>query len=97
MRGYHNDPERTDVIKSGGMNVSSQEVQRVLQTHGKVLRAAVVGVPDDYWSERVTAFVIAPPGSELEEDGLRNFCRGQVAVFKVPKSIHIVEGFPTDA
>ena len=86
-----------DVIKSGGMNVSSQEVERVLQTHGKVLRAAVVGVRDDYWSERVTAFVIAQPGSELEEDELRKFCRGQMAVFKVPKSIHIVEGFPTDA
>ncbi len=86
-----------DVIKSGGMNVSSQEVERVLQTHDKVLRAAVVGVPDDYWSEKVTAFVIAHSGCELSEDELRDFCRGQMAVFKVPKTIIVVEEFPTDA
>jgi acyl-CoA synthetase (AMP-forming)/AMP-acid ligase II len=85
-----------DVIKSGGMNVSSQEVERVLQGHPKVLRAAVVGVPDDYWSEKVTAFVIAEDGSDLSEEELQGFCREQMAVFKVPKTIHVVEGFPTD-
>ena len=65
-----------DVIKSGGMNVSSQEVERVLQQHEGVLRAAVVGVPDDYWSEKVTAFVIAKPGSQLEPDGARGVLPG---------------------
>ncbi len=86
-----------DVIKSGGMNVSSQEVERVLQSHDGVLRAAVVGVRDDYWSELVTAFVIRKPESDVDADELREFCRGQMAVFKVPKAIHVVEEFPTDA
>lgn len=85
-----------DVIKSGGMNVSSQEVERVLQTHGNVLRAAVVGVPDEYWSEVVTAFVIAQPGTDIDVDELRGFCREKMAAFKVPKSVHVVEDFPTD-
>lgn len=85
-----------DVIKTGGMNVSSQEVERVLQTHTNVLRAAVVGMPDDYWSEVVTAFVIAHPGTATEAEELRAFCRAQIAAFKVPKSIHFVESLPTD-
>lgn len=85
-----------DVIKSGGMNVSSQEVERVLQQHDGVLRAAVVGVPDDYWSEKVVAFVIAKPGSDLTPEELEEFCRARMAVFKVPKSIDVVADFPTD-
>jgi acyl-CoA synthetase (AMP-forming)/AMP-acid ligase II len=87
----------TDMIKSGGMNVSSQEVERVLHAHPDVLRAAVVGRPDPYWSEAVTAFVIPRPGAEPDPAAVIAFCREQLAVFKVPKAVHVVAELPVDA
>lgn len=88
---------RKDVIKSGGMNVSSQEVERVLHQQPGVLRAAVVGVPDPYWTEAVTAFVIPAPGAELDPAQLVSACRAQLAGYKAPKAVHLVESLPTDA
>ncbi|GAA3084700.1 acyl-CoA synthetase [Pseudonocardia yunnanensis] len=87
----------TDVIKSGGMNVSSQEVERVLQAHPAVLRAAVVGRPDPVWSEAVTAFVVPRPGATPEHHAIVAFCREQLAAFKVPKAVHVVAELPVDA
>ncbi|WP_433279834.1 class I adenylate-forming enzyme family protein [Pseudonocardia xinjiangensis] len=87
----------TDVIKSGGMNVSSQEVERVLQAHPSVLRAAVVGRPDPVWSEAVTAFVVPRSGAVPDRDAIVAFCREQLAVFKVPKAVHVVPELPVDA
>ncbi|WP_460062580.1 class I adenylate-forming enzyme family protein [Streptomyces sp. YKOK-I1] len=86
-----------DVIKTGGMNVSSQEVERVLQKHPSVLRAAVVGLPDDYWSEAVTAFVILSDAFPAGEADLIAHCKASMASYKAPKAIRIVEEFPTDA
>jgi acyl-CoA synthetase (AMP-forming)/AMP-acid ligase II len=86
-----------DVIKTGGMNVSSQEVERVLQEHPAVLRAAVVGLPDDYWSEAVTAFVIAREGASVDEAALIGHCRATMAPYKCPKAVHVVSEFPVDA
>lgn len=85
-----------DVIKTGGMNVSSQEVERVLHTHPGVLRAAVVGMPDPYWSEAVTAFVIPRPGQQLDPAELMAHCKTELATFKVPKAVHLVDELPVD-
>lgn len=85
-----------DMVKSGGMNVSSQEVERVLQAHPGVLRAAVVGRPDPYWSEAVTAFVIPRPGAAPDPATLVAHCRAQLAAYKVPKAVHLVETLPLD-
>ncbi len=86
----------SDVIKSGGMNVSSQEVERVLHGHPELLRAAVVGRPDPYWAEAVTAFVIARPGAAPDPDAVIAFCRERLAAFKVPKAVHVVAELPVD-
>ncbi|NKR27963.1 AMP-binding protein [Rhodococcus hoagii] len=86
-----------DMIKTGGYNVSSQEVERVLQTHPGVARAAVVGLPDPYWSEAVTGFVVAVDGSDLSVQELRDHCKTELAGYKVPKAIMIVDELPTDA
>ncbi len=86
-----------DVIKSGGMNVSSQEVERVLHQHPDVLRAAVVGVQDDKWSEAVTAFVIPKPGATADPAAIAAFCRERLATYKAPKAVHLVEALPVDA
>lgn len=85
-----------DMIKSGGFNVSSQEVERVLHSHPDVLRAAVVGRPDDYWSEAVTAFVIPRPESSAAPADLVAYCREQLASYKAPKAVHLVAEFPVD-
>lgn len=85
-----------DMIKSGGMNVSSQEVERVLHDHPDVLRAAVVGLPDPYWSEAVTAFVIPKDGHDLDPDEVIAHCKEHLATYKVPKTVRIVEELPVD-
>jgi acyl-CoA synthetase (AMP-forming)/AMP-acid ligase II len=86
-----------DVIKSGGMNVSSQEVERVLGSHPGVQRVAVVGLPDPYWSEAVTAFVVAEPGASGDlADDLIAVAKDQLAPHKVPKAVHVVAELPTD-
>src|SRR5215204_5981098 len=65
-----------DMIKTGCLNVSSQEVEPSLQAHPDVVRAAVVGLPDDYWSEAVTAFVVVRAGATVSGEALREHCKG---------------------
>jgi acyl-CoA synthetase (AMP-forming)/AMP-acid ligase II len=85
-----------DMIKTGGLNVSSQEVERALQAHPDVVRAAVVGLPDDYWSEAVTAFVVPRPGATVTGEDLRAHCKESMAGYKVPKAVHLVAELPVD-
>ena len=84
------------MIKTGGMNVSSQEVERILYELPDLLQAAVVGVPDEYWSEAVAAFVVPKPGARIDEDEVIQFCKSQMASYKAPKAVHIVDDLPKD-
>jgi len=86
-----------DVIKTGGMNVSSVEVERAIATHPAVERAVVVGVPDPYWSEAVTAFVVVKPGANCTPTEIVEHSRLALAPFKVPKAVHVVDALPTDS
>ena len=79
---------------SGGENVYPAEVERVLQSHGGVSEAAVVGVPDAKWGEVGKAFVVRRPGVQLSETDLREHCRNLLARFKVPRYIIFVEELP---
>jgi 2-furoate---CoA ligase len=83
-----------DMIISGGENVHPLEVEDVLARHPKVRDVAVVGLPDDRWGQRVTAFVVAEPGTTAEE--LDAFCLASetLARFKRPKEYRIVEQLP---
>ena len=83
-----------DVIKRGGESVFSFEVENVLYQHSGVLDAAVVGVPDEQYGERVVAHVVAKPGSDLTSEGVRAFCRDHLAHFKVPSVVEIREELP---
>lgn len=87
---------RKDVIKTGGYNVSSQEVEKVLYTHHGVTQVAVVGLPHDYWSEAVTAFVVLKSGSSVSEEELITFCKDRVVNYKVPKAVTFVDALPVD-
>ena len=76
-----------DVIISGGENISSQQVEKVLMEHPAVLEAAVVATPDTYWGESVKAFVTLTPGESADEGDIIAFCRERLAHFKSPKSV----------
>lgn len=84
-----------DIVKSGGENVSSIRVESVLQQHPDIERAAVVGVQDDRWGEAVTACVIVAPGRTVDEKDVIAFARARLAGFETPKSIVVMDEFPT--
>ena len=64
----------------------------MLYGHPGIAHAAVVGLPDEYWSEAVTAFVVAAPGAELDPDEVVSFCKQQLTNYKVPKAIVVLDG-----
>ena len=76
-----------DIIISGGENISSQEVEKVLMEHPGVLEVCVVGVPDEKWGEVPKAFVSARAGAAVSGDELIEFCRERIAHFKAPKHV----------
>ncbi len=76
-----------DVIISGGENISSQEVEKVIMEHPGVLEVTVVGVPDDRWGEVPKAFVTAAPGAQVSGDEIIAFTRDRIAHFKAPKHV----------
>ena len=80
-----------DVIISGGENISTQQVEKVLLEHDAVLECAVVAVPDEKWGEVPKAFVTLKPGRTLDADTLRAFARERIAAFKVPKTVEFGE------
>ena len=75
------------MIISGGENIASSEVERVLYELPQVLEAAVIGVADEKWGERPVAVLVLKPGASLSHDALREHCRGRLAGFKVPKEM----------
>ena len=76
-----------DIIISGGENISSQEVEKVIMEHPAVLEVCVVGVPDDRWGEVPKAFVVPRDGGTISADEIINFTRDRIAHFKAPKSV----------
>ena len=80
-----------DVIISGGENISTQQVEKVLLEHDAVLEVAVVATPDDKWGEVPKAFITLKPGRTLDADELRAFARERIAAFKVPKTYEFCE------
>ena len=86
-----------DVIISGGENISSIEVESALLRHPAVQEVAVVGMPDEKWGETPHAFIIVRSGALVTVDELREFARGQLAHFKVPKVFNLVAELPKTA
>ncbi len=83
-----------DMIISGGENVYCAEVERVLVEHDAIAEAAVVGLADETWGERVTAVVVAKPGRSLEPDQIVDHCRHRLAGYKCPKQVVVVTELP---
>ncbi len=83
-----------DMIVSGGENIASSEIERVLYEHEAVSEVAVVGSPDDRWGEVPVAFVVLHPGATATADALLEQCRLQLARFKVPTAITFLDALP---
>jgi acyl-CoA synthetase (AMP-forming)/AMP-acid ligase II len=83
-----------DMIISGGENVYSPEVERVLAEHPAVAEVAVIGVPDERWGEAVKAVVSLRPGSAATPEELIGWCRERLAHFKCPRSVDVLDALP---
>ena len=82
------------MIKTGGENVASREVEEMIYRLPGVSEVAVVGLPDPRWIEAVTAIVVVKAGERLDEDAVIAHCAGQMAHFKVPKRVVFVDSLP---
>jgi long-chain acyl-CoA synthetase len=83
-----------ELIITGGFNVAPSEVEDALRSHPSVADVAVVGLPSDHSGEVVVAVVVLAPGAELDEQGLRDYVRPNLAGYKVPKRIIAVDELP---
>ena len=85
---------RKDMVVSGGLNVYPREIEEVLQAHPAVREAAVIGVPDEHWGERLRAYIV--PARERHVDGaaLEAYCRERLAGYKVPKEFREIAALP---
>ncbi len=84
----------SDLIIRGGENIAPEEVEAVLHEHTAVAEAAVIGVPDDVWGERVEAVVVLQPDQSVTSDELLDFCRSRLAGSKRPERVHFVPELP---
>ncbi|MGH8516215.1 MAG: acyl-CoA synthetase [Panacagrimonas sp.] len=88
---------KKDMIKTGGENVASREVEEIVFTHPAVSEVAVFGVPHPRWIEAVMAVVVLRAGQTLTADELLKFCRERMAGYKAPKIVEIVDALPKNA
>jgi fatty-acyl-CoA synthase len=83
-----------DMVIRGGENVYPREVEEYLYRHPKIQDVQVFGVPDQKYGEELCAWVKPRAGETLTEDEVRDFCRGQIAHYKIPRYVRFVEEFP---
>jgi fatty-acyl-CoA synthase len=86
-----------EMIVSGGENVFPREVEDLLAHHASIEEAAVVGVPDDEFGQRLKAFVVRRNGAQLDEDGVKQYVKQNLARFKVPRDVVFVSELPRNA
>ncbi|WP_338828267.1 AMP-binding protein [Bradyrhizobium sp. 27S5] len=85
---------KKDMIISGGENIASSEVERVIYEMPEVREVAVIGLPDARWGEKPVAIVVLADGAKLDLPDLTDFCRSRLAGFKVPRQLIIRDSLP---
>jgi fatty-acyl-CoA synthase len=83
-----------DMVIRGGENVYPREIEEFLYSHPAISDVQVIGVPDEKYGEEIMAWVKLRPGSQTSGDELREFCRGKIASYKIPRYWKFVEAFP---
>ena len=85
------------MIVSGGENVFPSEVENLLAKHDDVAEAAVIGVDDEQYGQRLAAYVVLRPGTEATADDLKAHVKSQLAGYKVPRDLTFLEELPRNA
>jgi fatty-acyl-CoA synthase len=83
-----------DMVIRGGENIYPREIEEFLYAHPKVLDVQVVGIPDERFGEELCAWIIVREGERLAEDEVREYCKGQIAHYKIPRYLRFVDSFP---
>jgi len=83
-----------DMIICGGENIYPREIEEFLYSHPQIVDVQVIGIPDPKFGETICAWIIPRQGSELDAKAVKDFCRGQIARYKIPRHIRFVDGFP---
>jgi crotonobetaine/carnitine-CoA ligase len=91
---YHFVGRKKDIVRRGGENISAASVEQVLMDHPKILDAAVLAVADPVRGEEVKAYVVPNPGEEITPQEVIDFCKANMAVFKVPRYLEFRESLP---
>jgi fatty-acyl-CoA synthase len=91
---YYIVDRKKDMIIRGGVNIYPAEIEDVIHGMEGVRDVAVVGMPDEHWGEKVAAFVVAEPGSEISEESIKDYCEDKMATQKIPEVIRFREDIP---
>ncbi|HVG79019.1 MAG TPA: AMP-binding protein, partial [Patescibacteria group bacterium] len=83
-----------DMIIRGGENVYPREIEEFLYSHPKIQDVQVIGVPDEKYGEEIMAWVKLREGQATTQDEIRDYCRGKIAHYKIPRYVHFVDAFP---
>jgi len=83
-----------DMVIRGGENVYPREIEEFLYTHPKVADVQVIGVPDERYGEELMAWIVLRPGEQCTDEEVREFCRGQIAHYKIPRYVKFVDSYP---
>jgi fatty-acyl-CoA synthase len=83
-----------DMVIRGGENVYPREIEEFLYTHPKVADVQVIGVPDERYGEELMAWIVLRPGEQCTDEEIREFCRGQIAHYKIPRYVKFVDAYP---
>jgi fatty-acyl-CoA synthase len=86
-----------EMIVSGGENVFPREVEDLLADHESIEEAAVVGVPDEQFGQRLKAFVVLREGAELDESAVQEYVKANLARYKVPREVVFLDELPRNA
>jgi len=93
--GYCNIVGRVkDMVIRGGENVYPREVEEFLYRHPNVREVQVFGIPDEKYGEELCAWVVLQPGSAVTEEEIREFCKGQIAHYKIPRHVRFRDALP---
>jgi len=89
--------DQIDVIKSGGYKLSALEIESALLAHPDIAECAVIGVEDPVWGESVTAVIVLAEGRSLTYEALKQWCKGEMSAYKIPKAIKRLTALPRNA
>lgn len=83
-----------DMIIRGGENIYPREIEEFFHHHPEVSDVQVIGVPDEKYGEEIMIWIKRKPGSKSTEEDFRNFCKGKIAHYKIPRYVKFVDDFP---